>query len=212
MLPIRVSLRPVVAYCLLAPICTPAVSARSKLAFSSLTILFQYESPHSEKSAAEMKRELGSIMKDSGFEIIWRERGDAATSTFPNLIVVEFKGTCRMQPAQYLYDERGPLALTFSTGDSVLPFSEIECDKVRQSVRNTMTGSDYGRSDQLFGRAVARVLAHELYHVLSGTKSHAEKGVAQRGLSGAQLISDKLQLTGDELKQMRSAAAAKSPR
>ena len=151
-------------------------------------------------------------MKGSGFAIIWRERGDATTSTFPNLIVVDFKGTCRMQPAQYLYDERGPLALTYSTDGSVLPFSEIECDKVRQSVRNTMMGSDYGRSDQLFGRAVARVLAHELYHVLSGTKSHADKGVAQRGLSGAQLISDQLQLTGDELRRMRSAVAVESLR
>ena len=159
-----------------------------------------------------MKRELGSIMKDSGFEIAWRERSEAAADSFPNLVVVDFKGICRMEPLPYLYDERGPLASTNSTDGSILPFSEIKCDKVRHSMRNAMMGSDYGRSDQLFGRALARVLAHELYHVLSGAKSHADKGVAQRALSGAQLITEQLQLSGDELKQMHSAAAQNAPR
>ncbi len=55
----------------------------------------------------------------------------------------------------------------------------------------------------MFGRAIARVLAHELYHVLAGTVSHSRQGVAQRALSGSQLVSDQLELNPEELDLMR---------
>jgi hypothetical protein len=171
---------------------------------SSLTIVYRFAGAYSEKSVDEMKRELGSIMKDSGLQIDWRERGALFDSaSFNNLVVVEFRGKCIMEPIPFLYDERGPLAFTHSTGDDVLPFSEVACDQVRSSVGKAMWGGDYSRSDMLFGRALARVVAHELYHVLARTHSHSDSGVAKRKLSGAQLVSDELRLNPADLDRMR---------
>jgi hypothetical protein len=171
-----------------------------------LTIVFRFDGPYSEKSLLEMKRELGTILQGSGIQINWRAQSDVAvTDSFPNLVVVKFRGKCRMEPVPYLYDERGPLAFTYSTDGAVLPFSEIECDKVRSSLHTAMFGGDYKRSDLLFGRALARVLAHELYHVLTKTHSHAGQGVAEKSLSGAQLISERLQLNQAELDKMHDA-------
>lgn len=170
---------------------------------SSLTIVYRFAGPYSEKSVDEMKRELRSIMKDSGLRIDWRERGSLADSdSFNNLVVVEFRGKCIMEPIPFLYDERGPLAFTHGAGDDVLPFSEVACDQVRSSVGKALWGGDYSRSDTLFGRALARVVAHELYHVLARTHSHAESGVAKRKLSGAQLVSDELRLNPSDLDRM----------
>lgn len=153
-----------------------------------------------------MKRELGTILRDSGIRVDWRGQSDvAASDSFPNLVVVKFHGKCRMEPVPYLYDERGPLAFTYSTDGAVLPFSEIACDKVRSSLRTAMWGGGYKRSDMLFGRALARVLAHELYHVLTKTQSHSGQGIAERSLSGAQLVSERLQLNAAELQQMHDA-------
>jgi hypothetical protein len=171
-----------------------------------LTIVFRFDGSYSGKSLLEMKRELGTILQGSGIQIDWRDQsGVAATDSFANLVVVEFRGKCRMEPVPYLYDERGPLAFTYSTDGVVLPFSEIECDKVRSSLSTAMWGGDYKRSDMLFGRALARVLAHELYHVLAKTHSHAGKGIAEKTLSGAQLISERMQLNPAELQQMLAA-------
>lgn len=171
-----------------------------------LTILFRFDGPHSQKSVDEMKRELGAIMKGSGVQIDWRERSETTDSqSFANLVVVTFKGKCVMEPVPYLYDERGPLAFTNSSDGAVLPFSEIACDKVRSSLRGAMWGGEYARADQLFGRALARVLAHELYHVLAGTSSHVESGVARRALSGADIISDRLRLSQAQLDRMHSS-------
>ena len=155
-------------------------SAKSPDKPESLTIVFEFDGPYSQKSLAAMQRELGSIMKDTQIGIDWRERGQVTASDwFPNLVVVKFKGKCRMEPVSDFSSESGPLAFTYSTDGAVLPFSEVECEWVRSSLRAAMWGGDYAHSDLLFGRALARVLAHELYHILADTKSHADKGIAQ---------------------------------
>jgi hypothetical protein len=195
-------MRYVAAY--MSMLCSFGALAGPNAALSSLTIVYRFAGPYSEQSVQEMKRELGSIMKGSGVEIDWRERGALADSaSFLNLVVVEFRGKCIMEPVPYLYDERGPLAFTYSSDGNVLPFSEVACDKIRSSVGKAMWGGDYGRSEMLFGRALARVVAHELYHVLARTESHASSGVAKRSLSGSQLISDELRLNESDLKRMR---------
>ncbi len=199
-------MRSVAAFGIACALFAFAAAGKASTPPASLTIVFKFDGSYSEKSVREMKRELDSIMKDSGLQVEWRDRNDVASSdSFSNLVVVKFRGKCRMEPIPYLYDERGPLAYTYSSEGSVLPFSEIGCDEIRSVVRGAMWGGDYSRSDLLFGRALARVLAHELYHVLAGTPSHADKGVAQRALSGSQLISDKLRLGEAELRRLRPA-------
>jgi hypothetical protein len=171
---------------------------------ASLTLVFQFDGPYSVRSFQEMKQELGSILKDAGIQVDWRERDQVSSSeSFANLVVVKFRGACRMEPATSRDAEPGPLAFTHSSDGHILPFSQVECDRVRSSLRSAMAAEDYGRSDVVFGRAMARVLAHELYHVLAGTESHSRHGVAQRALSGSQLVSDQLELNPDELNHMR---------
>jgi len=149
-------MRHVVAYLALVQLGIITASAVPKTTPDPLTIVFRFDGPYSEKSLVEMKRELGTILKGSGIQIDWRAQSDVAvTDSFPNLVVVKFRGKCRMEPVPYLYDERGTLGFTYSTDGAVLPFSEIECDKVRSSLHTAMFGGDYKRSDLLFGRALA---------------------------------------------------------
>ena len=185
---------------------TGGAAAKSHDQADSITLIFQFEGPYAAKSLAEAQREIGSIMKDAAVRIEWRELEHvAAPDWFPKLVVVKFKGRCRMEPVADSAGESGPLAFTYSTDGSVLPFTEIECDRVRSTLRTAMWGGDYGHSDILFGRALARVLAHELYHILAGTKSHAHDGIAQPALSGSNLIRDHLEFGEAELERMRPA-------
>jgi hypothetical protein len=203
-------MRSVAAYLVVVLLGAVGALAETSTTGAPLTIVFRFDGPYSGKSVLEMKRELGTILQGSGILIDWRDQsGVAASDSFANLVVVKFRGKCRMEPVPYLYDERGPLAFTYSTDGAVLPFSEIECDKVRSSLRTAMWGGDYKRSDVLFGRALARVLAHELYHVLAKTRSHAGQGIAEKSLSGVQLISERLQLTQAELNQMHAAVRSR---
>ena len=171
---------------------------------ASLTVVFQFDGPHSEKSFQEMKLELNAILKDSGIQIDWRERNQVRSSdSFANLVVVKFRGACKIGPAVDRESEPGPLAFTNTSDGAILPFSEVECDRVRSTLLRARPGQDYGHSEIIFGRALARVLAHELYHVLAGTESHSHQGITQRALSGADLVSDQLELDPAELDRMR---------
>ena len=57
-----------------------------------------------------------------------------------------------------------------------------------------MHGGDYAVGDKLMGRAVGRVLAHELVHILSNSKQHGKEGVAKTALSPTNLIAESLKL------------------
>jgi hypothetical protein len=184
--------------------CASGASVAPHATPASVTVVFQFDGPHSERSFLKMKQELGSILKDSGIQLNWRHRDQVSSSeSFPNLVVVKFRGACSIDPAVPRDVEPGPLAFTHRSDGAILPFSEVECDRVRSSLQRVISAQGPGRADMVFGRAMARVLAHELYHVLAGTESHSSKGVAQRALSGEQLGSDQLELNPDELDHMR---------
>jgi len=52
------------------------------------------------------------------------------------------------------------------------------------------------------GRALGRVLAHEVVHMLTGNSGHAHEGVTRRALSGNQLIAPKLRLAPEDLDRL----------
>ena len=168
-----------------------------------ITLVLQFEDDHSNLSIEEMKREVASIMKDSGLQFQFKSLSEIGSEeSFHDLIVVKFHGRCSMETSPVLFDERGPLAFTHSSDGEVLPFSEVACDRIKVSIRSAMFGGDHRHEDLLLGRALGRVLAHELYHIVAKTARHGSKGVAQTALSGSQLISDRLDLRPEDVEKL----------
>jgi hypothetical protein len=170
---------------------------------TDVTVVIDFNGPHSDRSVEEMKREAAEIMKDSGLHLDWMARDDVGKSSFPNLVLVRFKGRCVLEPEPMLYDERGPFAFTYSSEGEVLPFTEVACDHVTASVQSAISGDDFSRLDYLMGRALGRVVAHELVHILTRSGGHARDGVAQPALSGRELIGAPLRLSRGELDRLK---------
>ena len=158
-----------------------------------VTVVLDFRGPHSARSLDEMKREAAAVMKPSGVRLDWRTRAELGTSNFENLVVVRFKGKCVLEPVGYLYDERGPLAFTHSTAGEIQPYSEVACDKVTAAVRSAMSGGDFARADFLLGRALGRVVAHEMMHMLRKSPEHEHSGAGKAILTGRSLISPVLE-------------------
>jgi len=187
--------------CLLGPI-----AFLSNALATDLTVVVDFEGPHSDHSVREMKREVEDIMKQSGLHLDWRARQDALRDAPANLIVVRFKGRCVLEPVPMLYDERGPFAFAYSSDGEMLPFAEVDCNHVAASVQSAMSGDDYARPDYLMGRALGRVVAHELVHVITRSASHGDDGVTRPALSGKELIGAPLRLSRSDVERLRSAA------
>lgn len=168
-----------------------------------LTLVVESESPIAPQALKSMQKELANILARASVKVDWVMRSDFKLgSEAEDLVLVKFKGSCRMEMTPALLDERGPLAFTHTTDGEVLPFSVVLCDKVRVAAQSAMWGGDYARGNELFGRALARVLAHELYHILGKEEGHGKDGVARRALSGQQLISDRLELAPSDAAKM----------
>ena len=182
--------------------CAISMAAIAIAAPPPVTIVIDFDGPHSNPSIEAMKREFAVIMHSSGIAFDWRMKSEAAAGSFANLVVVRFKGACVLAPVGYLYDERGPLAYTLTTNGEVQPYSEVACDKVAASVRSAMWGGDFSHADQLFGRALARVVAHEMVHILTKSGDHGKTGIAKPGLTGRQLISPELKLSPADLDRL----------
>jgi hypothetical protein len=86
--------------------------------------------------------------------------------------------------------------------DRVLPFADIYCDRVAAVARPAMRRSGTG-TDEEMGRALAKVLAHELTHIITKSQTHGKAGVAGRSLSGRQLVDDETTLEPDDLDRIR---------
>jgi hypothetical protein len=174
-------------------------------AHAEVAVLLRFDSePPADAAVAEMKRELNALLADSGIRFSYRLPNELGESdVVDDVVVVRLRGRCRMEAMPALLDERGPLALTHLTDGEMLPFSEVACDRVRLSIRSAMWGDDFKRADLLLGRALARVIAHELYHMLGGTKDHAGEGVAKRALTGRQLITEGARFSASDLDKLR---------
>lgn len=188
---------------LLSVAASGALAAGSNPQHSPVTIVLKFEDSYSARSLDEMKREFARATKDS-VPAEWRMRDQMSGDAAGDLVLFTFKGRCQMEtvPPPPLDDETGPLAWTSTVDGAPLPFGQVSCGQIRTLVWKAMWGGDFSHGDQLFGRALGRVLAHEFYHIRAKTTSHASTGVAKPALSGAQLISDTLTVDDESLDRM----------
>jgi len=181
-------MRPVI--CALAAVLASACTA---YATAEVTIVLQFDSQHSERSISEMQHELQSLMRSSGVELNWRRLDElSASDSFPSVVVVTFHGSCEMKPlAPSIAGEPVVLAYSHISNGKIIPFAEVECDRIRSSLASGHTA--LGTSgDLLLGRALGRVLAHELHHIIDQTRSHTRQGISRKALSARDLTADRI--------------------
>lgn len=168
---------------------TPAISE----SLPNLTVLLTVEGKASDLALKEMRQELNAIMHDAGRKVEIRLKSQAQPfETFEDLVVVKLNGSCSMENMAAFLDERGPLAWAHSTDGVVLPFAEVACDRIAGLVGRAMWGGERREADKYLGRALGRVLAHELHHILGKTHHHNEHGeLTREALTAKRLISDK---------------------
>jgi len=192
-------MRPVCAT-LLRIFCAPALV----MAAPPVTLVLQFDHGYSTESLAVMEREVASIVGESGIKVDWRLLTDLQpTDSFESLVVVRFHGACDMKPSLPPLGERTYYGFTYVSDGSVLPFSEVECDKISNSIRPAMSRQQWRERDSILGRALGRVLAHELFHMLAKSQHHAGEGVTKSALSPEQLIADKLTMAPADLETLK---------
>ncbi len=170
---------------------------------SEVTVILDFKGPHSSAATREMQEEASLILKEADVSLSWRPLSGASDATYNDVAVMTFTGSCDFTPDPPVYDEPGPYARASMVNGKVQPFGRVECARVVRSVRDAMAGSMYGSGNQLLGRALGRVVAHELVHMLTRSAQHSRDGVMKASLSGRQLISGSLRLDKEDVLRLR---------
>ena len=157
----------------------------------TLAVYMDFDTAPVGNSLEVMQREVDKLLKPAGVTVNWRlvreNRGD---ETHSRLVVLKFIGACRADwSVQTHGDDGAAVGDTQVAEGRVLPFSEVRCDVVRQALSYLAPASSKEQRQEALGLAMGRVVAHELYHVLARTTSHAEKGLAKASQTLRDLIS-----------------------
>jgi len=170
---------------------------------SPVTIVYRFEGPVPEPVLREMKDATQVLLEHSSLRLEWRNRAEITSSDrLEKLIVVTFLGLCGAGPGDSAGNDDQPLGRARVVDGVVLPFVEIECGRV-QTLLRAASWQRVHDPDLVLGRALARVLAHELYHVMARTTSHSRGGVAKPVLTGNDLVSSSLALAPADIDRMR---------
>jgi hypothetical protein len=161
---------------------------------------------YSSVALHEMGREAAHILKHSGVVLRWHLfEPDQVFNGL--LVVVKLIGRCDMDGSP-AFMVPGPLGWSHQVNGAVLPFSDLACDNIRGAVQSAVLSGNQLRGNVLLGRAMGRVLAHELYHVVADTAEHGADGVAQAGLTARELTSGPLELDASEVAAVERGLSA----
>ena len=199
---------------LLAKALVGLIVASSAVVAQPRTLTIVVSTSESTASFKEMRLETSRLLGPADFSLAWLAKGKHGLGdSFQQLVVVRFQGTC----ASVLEDEPllarpvGSLAYTAVSNGKVLPFVEVDCDRTRRLIAATVSPLPSNAREVLYGRALGRVLAHELYHVLAQTTEHKDQGVSKPCFRSEDLVSTRFRFDAVSLAQMRPATQI-SPR
>jgi hypothetical protein len=169
-----------------------------------LAVVTDFEVDAPPAVIAAMQNTLEHALQVEGLAIIWRAlRNRPEHEVFDHVVVVRIRDACEAGSERFR-DGRVALGFTHVSHGDILPFAEINCGRVASMIRRFTDGEPAMRSAQILGRALARVMAHELYHILAGTLHHNSEGIAKASLTGEELAGRMLTFTPDDLDKIRS--------
>ncbi len=202
--------RSLATYCLFV-VCVSAGSSGSTE--PNLAVYLKTSSGQPSLPLQWMQRELSQIMSGAGYAIEWRDPG--TQEPYPdiaNLAVVELRGNCSPPSGASTpvgpIEDREPLASTPVTNGHILPFSTVNCEAITRLLAPSLAGEALAHRNFIYGRAVARIVAHELYHVLSGSDEHDHEGIAKAGFTARDLSSERFDFKDITLARLKPAPSA----
>jgi hypothetical protein len=174
---------------------------------SAVALFLEFEHPAPPAIVSSMEAEVDRILSPSGLEFEWHALSDAqSTATFADLAVAHFKGACGIHSESVGHRLYKPVALaTTAVSDGhVLPFTEIECGTICRFLGPDLQALPSRDREAALGRAMGRVLAHELYHIFGATRKHATRGVASAYHSRDELLAPEFNFREEESDMFRS--------
>lgn len=173
-----------VSLCLLCVSSLPVLAKNGPAESGEVSVYLKGDFGTSPPLRTAFTAEVNRLMASLGYKVNWPYHAIDVPGT---LVVVTAEGSCSPNSEETAAPENKPLAYTQDSDGHVLPFVWVKCGDLNALLARGLR-ADPASQDAKYGRALARVLAHELFHILAQTPHHAESGIAQSAVSGRNLL------------------------
>jgi hypothetical protein len=178
---------------------------------AAIALYTQFQHPPSPAVVSSLEEGVGSIAAPLGLDLEWKSLaafhgGDTST----RLVLMTFHGSCSARDLLPGSHTPGGLGWTHVTDGELLPFIDIDCDRIRNFLHTPLFLTDLAGRERVLGRAVGGVIAHELYHVLGRTVRHGN-GLADHPAYTVHELTDEdtpIDQTGCRIRHLDHAPAA----
>jgi hypothetical protein len=172
---------------------------------AALAVYTDFQHPPNAAVVDSLHAEVDSIILPLGLGLEWRSLDAHGDRVSGELAVISFKGTCDNSGLPPHADDSRSLGWTHITDGQILPFTDVDCDRIRSFTGSRIKGRAPSDRDRLLGRAVGRVVAHELYHILARRAHHGSGSVDRPEYTARDLVSDDFQLQETECRILQLA-------
>jgi len=156
------------------------LGAQPRPAVPPATVYYDFDQAPPPAVLESIRAESEAIMGGLGIGLEWRLLAAArGTEVSLQLAVMRFHGRCDVSGLSTHRPQPAALGWTHESDGVVLPFGEIDCDRIRTFIQGDLLAVPARDREFVFGRAVGRVLAHELYHILARSPHHSSGGVGK---------------------------------
>jgi hypothetical protein len=179
------------------------VCASLALSAEDLQIGIMLSAPPGTPAAVvkELKKETGRVFNLPNTQLVWKNLDEIEWGeSYNRVVVMRLKGHCTGQPLRST-PRRSSLGLTHISDGQVLPFIEIDCNRIQAVIDQGWLPINPG----LLGRALAMVAVHELHHVLTVSMVHDSEGITKSSFSRNDLCLSGLALADQALQRLKKS-------
>ena len=181
------------------------ICAQSMPPVSPATLYTEFQEAPPATVMYAIRGETEGILGRLGIGVAWRTLAEATGSEVSvQLAVVRFRGKCDVSGLSPRRVQPGALGWTHESDGVILPFGDVDCDRIRNFLQVDLLGVSAGERELVFGRAVGRVLAHELYHIFTRSPHHSSEGVGKAAYAVRDLLAGRFVFDAGESTELRN--------
>jgi hypothetical protein len=154
-----------------------------------LVVYFKGAAAYPSHIVSQIQSEVEHVMRPLKLRFEWRAmEGNYRTDPACMAVILTFSGTCSYDQSCRRNLEPVSLGWTHITDGEILPFCSVDCTLVRQTIASVLQKRLAQDRQTLISRAIGRVIAHEFYHILAGTRQHSKDGLASASVEPNDLV------------------------
>lgn len=138
-----------------------------------VAIVLNTEFPLSPMTERAMREELGRLLRPAGIRpVVHHDSHLLDLGTAGEVIWVRCRGCSEIPAGKAVSRPAGPLGWVRCVDEEMQPFITLDCPLVAAHLREILVTPQQFSAKPQMGRALARVLVHELMHYLTRSRLH----------------------------------------